>query len=119
MADQDRSTGDVGRYYEAQAAAFLERHGLRVIARNVRCRFGEIDIVAIEQDILAFVEVKYRAKDSLQQAAAAVTADKQEKLRKAARWFMMRQPHYQTMYARFDVIAIDGRRLRYIKQAFL
>lgn len=109
----------VGTFYEEQAALFLERQGMRVIARNVNSRYGEIDLVAVEGQEIAFVEVKYRATDSLQEAKAAVTVVKQERLRRTARDFLRRFPNYQSYYARFDVIAINGNRLHYLKQAFM
>lgn len=109
----------VGTFYEEQAALFLERQGIRVIARNVNGRYGEIDLVAIEGNEIAFVEVKYRAADSIQEAQAAVNEVKQERLRRTAREFLRRNPGYQSFYARFDVIAINGNRLHYLKQAFI
>ena len=47
-----------GQKYEDAAAAFLEKHGVRILDRNFRCRFGEIDIIGIQNDVLIFIEVK-------------------------------------------------------------
>ena len=51
----------IGRDKECLAADFLTRHGLRLIARNHRCRFGEIDLIMGDNGVLVFVEVRYRA----------------------------------------------------------
>lgn len=54
----------VGSRYEAVAAEYLQKEGYRILAKNFRSRFGEIDIVAEEEPYLVFVEVKYRTKQS-------------------------------------------------------
>lgn len=68
-------------------ACDLERKGWTVLARNYCCRFGELDIVAQKDGVLAFVEVKLRRGSSLP-CRAFVTAEKQRKLRTAAELYL-------------------------------
>src|ERR1044072_679376 len=70
---------------EELAAAFLQEHGLRIIARNYRCRLGEIDLVALERGTTVFVEVRQRSSSAFGGAAASITARKQARLIRAAR----------------------------------
>jgi len=73
-----------GRESEAAAARYLQRAGYRVMARNYRTRVGEIDLVAYDGSVLAFVEVKARRSDRFGAPEAAVTTDKRRRLTKAA-----------------------------------
>lgn len=52
----------IGTAYEQEAVLFLKQKGYRIIARNYYCKQGEIDIIAVDQNYLVFVEVKYRSK---------------------------------------------------------
>jgi putative endonuclease len=73
-----------GRVSEAEAARYLQRAGYRIVARNYRTRFGEIDLVAYDAAVLAFVEVKARRSDRFGPPQSAVTHDKQRRLTRAA-----------------------------------
>ncbi len=107
----------IGARGEDAAAAFLEACGLRVLLRNYRCRFGEIDLIAMEGETLVFVEVKLRHApfDPLE----TVDARKQSKLSRAAFDFLERRGMLAHP-ARFDVIAVEGRTLHceHIRDAF-
>jgi putative endonuclease len=77
----------VGKFGEDVAVTHLERAGVRVLARNWRCREGELDIVARDGDVLVFCEVKTRSGAQFGSPAEAVTTAKGERLRAvAARW---------------------------------
>lgn len=101
------TTGDSGRRAEELAARFLERKGLRVLARNFRCRGGEIDLVCADGAALVFVEVRLRRHAGYGGAAASVTQAKQRRVILAAR-------HYLAAHAaaerdcRFDCVLLDG-----------
>lgn len=94
-----------GRQSEAVAAEFLERHGLHVVARNVRCPLGEIDLVAEEGQRLVFVEVKSRFSGRYGLPQDAVSIAKQRKLTRLAQWYLKKHG-LERRPARFDVIAI-------------
>jgi len=95
-----------GRRAEALAAAFLEARGLRIVARNWRCRFGEIDLVARERGTLVFVEVRSRAGRSHGGAAESITAQKRRRLLAAAQLYL-RETAPDTP-CRFDVLLLQA-----------
>jgi putative endonuclease len=113
-----RSRANSGDGAEALAASFLETRGLRILARNYRCRFGEIDLVAQSGATLVFVEVRARASDAFGGAAASITHAKRRKLVAAARYYMRchgaREPA-----CRFDVVLLTGAepRIEWIENA--
>jgi len=73
-----------GRESEVEAARYLQGAGYRIVARNYRTPFGEIDLVAYDGDVLAFVEVKARRSERFGAPHASVTADKRRRLTRAA-----------------------------------
>lgn len=89
---------------EVLAARFLRKNGYRLLASNYRCRFGEIDIIASDDEYIAFVEVKTRAPDALYAPREAVTAVKQERIRKTALLYLQQYP--TQLQPRFDVIEV-------------
>lgn len=91
---------------ESRAADFLQRAGLRIVARNYHCRRGEIDLVAWEGDTLVFVEVRFRRHRHFGSAGASVDRRKQRKLLAAAESYL--QQHRLDCPCRFDVVAIEG-----------
>jgi putative endonuclease len=105
----------VGRFGEDVAVAHLERSGVRVLARNLRCREGELDIVARDGDVLVFCEVKTRSGTAFGGPAEAVTTAKGERLRVlAARWLSEEGTGEQAASGcatiRFDVVGVLRRR---------
>jgi len=93
---------------EAQAQQHLEAAGLRLVARNWRCRGGELDLVMRDRDTLVFVEVRSRASSAFGSALETVDARKQARLTLAARSFLKAHPEHAARPARFDVVALDG-----------
>jgi putative endonuclease len=91
---------------EDAAAAFLAGRGLKLVERNYRCRYGEIDLVLRDGLTLVFVEVRYRGNSSFGGAAESITASKRKKLLKAARHYMAAQGNFQD--CRFDAVLLDG-----------
>ncbi len=81
---RDRCKKEAGRLGEELSALMLEERGYDILERNYRCRFGEIDIIALRRDILTFVEVKTRNGENYGTAAEAVTWSKQQKIRQTA-----------------------------------
>ena len=94
----------LGQWGEEQVAEKLRREGWTIIARNFRCRMGEIDIVAENGRFLAFVEVKLRKNDQFASACEAVTPAKQRKLRTTAQFYLMGRP--TALQPRFDVAEV-------------
>jgi len=113
---------ELGVRAEELCAELLQRAGLRVLARNWRCRHGEIDLVAEEGGTLVFAEVRYRSGEGFGGAAESVTAAKQARLIAAARLYLTRRPQARSEPAcRFDVLLLDSLesgRIRWIRNAF-
>lgn len=115
-------TQHTGRLSERRSALWLEDQGLRVLARNLQCRAGEIDLVARDGDVLVFVEVRYRGSNSHGGAAASVNRGKQRRLLRAAHYFLpgLTRRHFggRTPACRFDVICMQDDGLQWIRHAF-
>lgn len=95
----------VGRYGEDVAVRYLEDLGLRVVARNWRCRAGELDIIAVDGDCLVFCEVKTRRSATFGPPQAAVTTAKLARLRKlAGLWLDQQEAAWPAI--RLDVVAV-------------
>jgi putative endonuclease len=103
---------------EARAAVFLENRGLKIIARNYRCRFGEIDLVARSGATVVFVEVRARTSEAFGGAAGSITPAKRRRLLAAARHYLARQGG--DCACRFDVVLFNGgtSRVEWITDAF-
>src|SRR5262245_7428036 len=107
-----------GARAEELCAELLRRAGLRVLARNWRCRMGEIDLVAEEGGTIVFAEVRYRRGEAFGGAAESVTAAKRARLVAAARFYLARRPESN---CRFDVLlldALEASRIQWIRNAF-
>ncbi|HWG83902.1 MAG TPA: YraN family protein [Deinococcales bacterium] len=108
-----------GAWAEDAAVRRLEAAGLRVLARNWRCRGGELDVVARDRDgTLVFVEVKQRATDGYGSAAEHLVARKAALVRRAALQYMGRDD----LRCRFDAVLVSGTEARHslewLKDAF-
>ncbi|HZH56158.1 YraN family protein [Yanghanlia caeni] len=115
-------TQHTGHRCEDHAAMWLEQRGLRILERNLRCRSGEIDLVARDAAVLVFVEVRLRRSARHGGAAASVNRRKQLRLLRAARYFLPHLTHRhfagRTPPCRFDVICMQNGVLHWIPHAF-
>lgn len=99
-----------GKSGEDLAAKELEKRGFQILARNVRFRFGELDVVAKREHILHFFEVKVRGKGSRTIAREALTRAQQGRIRRAAALYLRKQERQwkgAIPPAQFGVVAID------------
>ncbi len=110
---------NTGIQAEAQAARWLEQQGLTIIDCNLRCKGGELDLIALDQSTLVFVEVRLRATTKFGGAVASVDHFKQLKLRRAANWYLNYIWKTSIPACRFDVVAIQpGMPIQWIRNAF-
>lgn len=86
---------------------YLKSRGLRPVARNFRTRRGEIDLVMLDGDCLAFIEVRYRTARSFVGASLTVDSRKQQKLAHAAAMFLSKHHGFRHSACRFDVVGVD------------
>ncbi len=103
-----RSAATIGRAAEDHALQQLSTQGLRLVARNFRCRLGEIDLVMRDGDTLVFVEVRARSSARFGSAVETVGPAKRRRLQASAALFIAWHPALQHQALRFDLFAIDG-----------
>ncbi|MBW2264795.1 MAG: YraN family protein [Deltaproteobacteria bacterium] len=97
--------GSVGAFGESLAVKALEENGYKILELNHRSKLGEIDIIAKEKGVLAFVEVKARRTDSFGHPKLAVTPRKQRKISMVALEYLKNTGQMDNN-ARFDVVAV-------------
>ena len=112
------SNRSVGADKEALAAEYLEKSGYSILERNFYSRAGEIDIIALDGETVVFTEVKYRKKAGFGTPEEAVGRKKQEKIYKAAMYYIYKHHKSTDIPCRFDVIAVEGGEIRHYKNAF-
>jgi putative endonuclease len=105
-----------GAEAEERAARHLQAQGLKLLARNWRCRFGEIDLILREGSTLVFVEVRARGRGDYGGAAESITAAKQARLKRSAAAYLAQYNHRGA--CRFDAVLIDADRLTWLRGAF-
>ncbi len=118
MEEKRESTRTLGARKEEAAVSWLRKRGVRIIERNFRCKQGEIDIIGRDGEYLVFFEVKYRKNAAAGSASEAVGTGKQKKIRKVSDFYRMIHGYPLDTPVRFDVIAIDGAQLEWIRNAF-
>jgi putative endonuclease len=109
-----------GAAAEARAAELLRAAGYLIVARNFRCRMGELDIVARRDRLLVIAEVRLRRSGRFGGAAASVGAAKRARIVRATRYLLMREPRLARLAVRFDTLLLadgDGP-IEWIESAF-
>ena len=96
-----------GAWGEELVATWYLEHGYAIVARNWRCRQGEIDIIASSGSVLVICEVKTRANADFGSPASAVDVNKQQRLRRLAAHWLSENPNSRVS-VRFDVAAVIG-----------
>ncbi|MDR0444586.1 MAG: YraN family protein [Treponema sp.] len=112
------NSAGLGRKGEEQAAAALEAAGMEIIAKNIRSRQGEVDIVAIDKDTIVFVEVKAWSVYGLEDLQYGLNADKRRRIIETAKYFLSVNRKYNRMAVRFDVILIQENSFYHLASAF-
>lgn len=106
-----------GALAEQVAAQFLQKNGLRLIQRNFRCRFGEIDLILRDGETLIFAEVRQRSRGDFGGAAASIDAHKQRRLILTAQHYLASLPRIPP--CRFDAVLLDATdNVEWVKNAF-
>jgi putative endonuclease len=97
-----------GQRAEELAADFLRRQGLTVVARNYRCRVGELDVIARDGAVLVVAEVRTRASAAYGGAAASVDRRKRQRLIRATRRLLQQRRDLAQLAVRFDVLVVHA-----------
>ena len=108
-----------GKEGEDTAAAALEKAGMRVVGRNVRSRCGEIDIVAIDDKTLVFVEVKAYRAFGVESLQYSIDKKKQGRIIETARDFLYKHPEFEDAAIRFDVVFVGNKGITHLASAFV
>jgi putative endonuclease len=108
----------IGGVFEHIAANYLISEGALILERNYRCKFGEIDLIALDGAYLVFAEVKFRSTGRLGLPSEAVNYYKQKRIREIAEYYLYSHGYPSQTSCRFDVISILGEQIRWIKNAF-
>jgi putative endonuclease len=107
---------------EDLAARHLETRGVRIIARNVRCRGGEVDLIGLDGSSVVFVEVRLRTNKRFGGAAESITAAKRRRVLIAAQWWLGGAGRrFRDAPCRFDAVlldALDPARVTWLPGAF-
>jgi len=107
-----------GNAAEQLAALFLQKRGLKLVERNFRCSYGEIDLIMHDGNTLVFIEVRLRSSPNFGGAAMSINQSKQQKLRRSAALYL--QTHEDSA-CRFDAILmskLDINAVEWIQDAF-
>jgi len=99
-----KETGNDG---EERAVRFLSQKGYSIIERNWRTRTGEIDIIVYKDDTIVFVEVKTLPNGTIDMIKRELNYQKQQRILKTSKRFLLNHRQYSNSYVRFDVIVID------------
>lgn len=99
------SRQNIGKKGEILASDFLKKNGYTILAQNYRRKYGEVDIIARENDYLVFIEVKTRTGTSHGHPFEAVTPRKQRQIGKVAQCYLAENNLFDTA-ARFDVVSV-------------
>lgn len=105
-----------GAEAEELAARHLQAQGLELLARNWRCRYGEIDLILRDGATLVFVEVRSRRRGDYGGAAESISAAKRARLKRSAAAYLAQCRHRGA--CRFDVVLMDADRLTWLRGAF-
>lgn len=101
------NTKVIGNEGENKAVEFLLHNGYELLHKNWRTRFGEIDIIVKKDNLIVFVEVKTLPKGNLDYLSKVLNKDKQERIIKTSKRFLLNNRQYSNSYIRYDVIVID------------
>ena len=107
-----------GNEYEQLAADYLRNKGFEIIESNFYCKMGEIDLIALDDKYLVFVEVKYRKNAGAGSPAEAVDFRKMRKICRSADYYMLTHGYSSDTNVRFDVVAIEEADIKHFVNAF-
>lgn len=111
---ENRRKGFAG---ERRAAKALKKEGYKILERNYRCPFGEIDIIAAKGDYVCFVEVKTRSSDYFGAPNEAVNAERRRRYKNSAKYYFAGKD--VNFVVRFDIVEVTGEGVNHIENAFM
>lgn len=106
----------LGFFGESRAAKYLRAQGYAIVARNYRCPFGEVDIIAEKGDVIAFTEVKTRTSDEFGTPSEAVDKRRMKRYIDSANFYFSGRE--MDKIVRFDIIEVTKEGINHIENAF-
>lgn len=107
----------VGSLKEDIAAKYMLDNGFEILEQNYKCKIGEIDIIAKKDNIIRFVEVKYRKNKAYGGANYAISQKKLQKIYNVANFYIMTN-NIQNNFFSFDAVMINGEEIQYIDNIY-
>jgi putative endonuclease len=120
----NRSSTDTGKHYEALARDYLQQQSLSLLEQNYHSRFGEIDLIMFDRQVLCFIEVKFRKSNAFGGAVSTIPYAKQQKIVKTAQCYISLTPAIAQKPMRFDVLifqlesSLSDLNIEWIQNAF-
>ena len=112
----------IGKEEEELACEYLQQQKLHLISKNYCCKCGELDLVMQDQEMLVFVEVRYRQANYHGSGIDSITSAKQKRIIRTAQHFLLNNRKYRNWPCRFDVVGIathqGSSKIEWIKDAF-
>lgn len=108
MINKSRPVNHTGKIAEDIAAQYLAKKGLKLLDRNFHCRFGEIDLIGLEKEVLSFTEVRYRKNEQYLAVVETIDRHKCRKIIISSEYYLSKHKNYRSYQCRYDVIAITG-----------
>lgn len=118
LPTRSKSTYRYGKFGELLAFKLLKNAGYKILQKNFRCSLGEIDIIALDKDVLVFVEVKTRWSKRYGKPEEAVDLRKLKKIKLVAEYFLRLNP-LPFKKLRIDVVAIELEKNRVVSSKII
>lgn len=115
-SENDKKIKRLGKAGEYKACAYLKKQGYKIIKRNYKNPFGEVDIIAGKEGVIAFIEVKTRRSDNFGQPSEAVNSNRRGRYVNAANYYFTGRQI--DCVVRFDIIEILNGEINHIENAF-
>jgi len=107
--NKKQTTTETGKLTEKFTAEYLTSHNLLLLEGNFHSKYGEIDLIMLDNQTYVFIEVKYRKNNLYGGGEVAVNSSKQHKLRLCAQYYLQQnQLNEYTTPCRFDIVALEG-----------
>ncbi|MBR2191457.1 MAG: YraN family protein [Eubacterium sp.] len=111
------NTRVIGSLQEDLAISYLEENGFEILERNFKCKIGEIDVIAKKDDVIRFIEIKYRNSNVAGGVHYAISQKKLVKISKIAQFYIMINHLNDSMFS-IDALLIDNDEITYLENVF-
>ncbi len=111
------NTRVIGSFEEDIAISYLIENGFEILERNFKCKIGEIDVIAKKDNIIRFIEIKFRKDNTAGGAHFAIRNSKLLKISRVAQFYIMTHPNNSSSYS-IDAILIENESIEYLENIF-